>query len=220
MTYFDTSTAVGCAAAGLALALVVAGCSRSGDSSSETSSSAMSSTMATSAAASASSEAPTSDAAEPDYYSLLMKAEDIPPTPAGPFTGDEPKLDTAKPLDVSQNFHTADNSATIFAQVIVDTDPAAAAGGLEVAKSKMGESVVGAPTPLPSVTPDAMAASGTSLDGSKAATLVVFSEENTVVQLAFISAPGDLNPVPPDYVEQVGGIQRDAIKQALPELSG
>jgi hypothetical protein len=219
MTSFSSRTALRCAAAGLALALVVAGCSKGSVSADKTSSATASSSAAATTATSASSEAP-SAAAEPDYFSLLMKAEDIPPTPAGPFIGDEPKLDTAKPLDVSQNFHAADNSAGIFAQVIVDTDPAAAAGGLEVAKSKMGESVVGAPTPLPSVTPDAMVASGTSLDGSKAATLLVFSVENTVVQLAFISAPGDLDPAPADYVEQVGGIQRDAIKAALPELGG
>ena len=212
-------TVVGCAAAGLALALVVAGCSKSSDSAGTSTSSAASSTTAATSATSESSEAP-SAAAEPDYFSLLMKAEDIPPTPDGPFTGDEPKLDTAKPLDVSQNFHTANNSEAIFAQVIVDTDPAAAAAGLDVAKGKMGESVVGTPTTMPSVTPDATVVSGTSLDGSKAATLLVFSEENTVVQLAFISAPGDLNPVPTDYVEQVGGIQRDAIKAALPELGG
>jgi hypothetical protein len=46
----------------------------------------------------------------------------------------------------------------------------------------------------------------------------MFTEANTVVNLQFDSAPGDLNPVPPDFVETVGTLQLDAVKAGLPEL--
>jgi hypothetical protein len=205
------------AVAGLALGLVVTGCSKD-DKSGDSSTSASASTATSSAtAAASSSEAPTSAADDqPDYASLLMKPEDVPATPDGPFTGDEPKVNTSEPPDVEQNYKSGPN--TINSSILIAADPAAAAKALADVTGKVTSTIIGTSTPLPSVAPDATVVAGTSTDKSKAMTALLFTEENTAVVILFDSAPGDLNPVPADYVESVGKVQQAAIQQALPEL--
>jgi hypothetical protein len=219
MTIEFNRAAVRFVTVGLAVGLVVTGCSKEDKSASASSTSSSAASSATSSAADSTSSEESSEApaGEPDYEALLMKPEAI-PSGAGTFLADPPKVDTSSPPDVTQNFHPADNTASIFAQVIVETDPAAAAAGLEVAKSKLPDAIVGQPQPVPSVTANAVTVAGTSKDGSKAVTGLVFAEQNTVVQLMFISAPGDLNPVPTDFVESVGKAQLDAVQQGLPNL--
>lgn len=205
------------AVAGLALGLVVAGCSKDDKSGDSATSSSTSSATSSAAAAASSSEAPTSAAADqPDYASLLMKPEDVPATPDGPFTGDEPKVNTSEPPDVEQNYKSGPN--TINSSILIAADPAAAAKALADVVGKVTSTIVGTSTPLPSVAPDATVVAGTSTDKSKAMTALLFTEENTAVVILFDSAPGDLNAVPADYVESVGKVQQAAIQQALPEL--
>ncbi len=207
------------AIAGMALGLVVAGCSKDDKSAdSSTSSSASSATSSAAAAtSSATSDAPSSEAAgQPDYASLLMKPEDVPATPDGPFTADAPKVNTSEPPDVEQNYKSGPN--TINSSILIAADPEAAAKALADVTGKVTSTITGASTPLPSVAPDATVVAGTSTDKSKAMTALMFTEENTAVVILFDSAPGDLNPVPTDYVESVGKVQQAAIAQALPEL--
>jgi hypothetical protein len=72
--------------------------------------------------------------------------------------------------------------------------------------------------PMPSVAPNAtVTVGGTSTDGSGPSTQLLFSEQNVLVSIEFISAPGDPNPAPLDFVGTVGAIQRDAIRQGLPK---
>jgi hypothetical protein len=218
MNVFHQRAALKFAVAGLALGLLVAGCSKDDKSAdSSTSSSASSTTSSAAAAASSSSEAPTSAAADqPDYASLLMKPEDVPATPDGPFTGDEPKVNTNEPPDVEQNYKSGPN--TINSSILIAADPAAAGKALADVAGKVTSTIIGTSTPLPSVAPDATVVAGTSTDKSKAMTALLFTEENTAVVILFDSAPGDLNAVPADYVESVGKVQQAAIQQALPEL--
>lgn len=102
----------------------------------------------------------------------------------------------------------------------VHPDPAAAASALEKGLAGTGDVVKGTPAPLPPVIKDATVVAGTSPDGSTAATALLFSEQNAVVYIAFKSQPGDLNPVPTDFVETVGVLQLDAVQQGLPKLAG
>jgi hypothetical protein len=60
---------------------------------------------------------------------------------------------------------------------------------------------------------------GTSPDGSSAVTVLLFTEDNAFVTLEFHSPPGDLNPVPPDFVDSVGQLQLDALKEGLPDIA-
>jgi hypothetical protein len=201
-------------AAALALGLVVAGCSKDDDSSSSSeSSSATSSAAATSSATSA---APT-PAATPNYESLLLKPEELPESPSGPWTGDTPKvtLDPAPP-DVGQNYTSGTDS--IGASVIVTPDVASAGVTLGGSLQGMSNQMTGTPVPVPSVTPDAMFTSGTSKDGKSAMASLVFSVDRAVGLLIFASAPGDLNPVPQEFVETVGTAQVKRIQEGLPSL--
>ena len=66
---------------------------------------------------------------------------------------------------------------------------------------------------------DGLLVPGTSPDGTTAITVLLFSEQNAVVELEFLSAPGDLNPVPADFVKSVGQLQFDALKAGLPDIT-
>ncbi len=56
--------------------------------------------------------------------------------------------------------------------------------------------------------------SGSSPDGSKAVTVLLFTESRAVVRLEFDSAPGD--PMPPQFVTDVGKNQEVTIRTGLP----
>ena len=56
--------------------------------------------------------------------------------------------------------------------------------------------------------------SGTSPDGSKAVTVLLFTEGRAVVRLEFDSAPGD--PMPPQVVTDVGKKQEITLRTGLP----
>jgi hypothetical protein len=102
--------------------------------------------------------------------------------------------------------------------VLITDTPDKAAAALEASTKNLPSEVTGTPAPLPAVGPDATVTAGTSPDGSKAVTVLLFTVDNTIVSLEFDSAPGDLNPVPTDFVQQVGTLQSDAIKTNLPNL--
>ena len=221
MKVSHTQAVVRISVAGLALGLVVAGCSK-GDSSSASSSesSSASSSAASSSEESSATEAPTSAAApDPtaDYSSLLIKPDVIPPG-AGDFVAEAPQLNPNGIPGAAQLLHNADNTANIGDTVLLTDTPEKAAAALENSKKSLPSSVTGTPAPLPSIGPDATIAAGTSPDGSKAVTVLLFTVDNSIVSLEFDSAPGDLNPVPTDFVEAVGKAQQDAVTAGLPNI--
>lgn len=131
-------------------------------------------------------------------------------------------FDTASPLripklmsganrmqGVAQLFHTADNTGQIGDTIVILADPSEAANVLNKAKESLGTSVTGAPQPS-SVGSNGTLASGTSSDGSKSVTVLMFTEGKAFATLEFDGAPN--NPVPPDFVDLVGQKQLDAIK--------
>jgi hypothetical protein len=220
MLVSHTQAVVRIAVAGMALGLVLAGCSK-GDSSSGASSE---SSSASTSAASSSEESTTTSAAaaaapDPtaDYSSLLIKPEDVPEV-AGAFIADPPQLNPNGVAGAAQLLHNAENTAMIGDTVLLTESPEKAAAALEKSKEGISASVTGTPEPLPSVAANAVIAAGTSPDGSKAVTVLLFSEQNTLVSLEFDSAPGDLNPVPTDFVQAVGLAQLEAIKAELPNV--
>jgi hypothetical protein len=219
MLVSHTQAVVRIAVAGMALGLVVAGCSK-GDSStaaSSTSSSAASSSAESSAAESSASSEPAPPDATADYSSLLIKPEAI-PEGAGAFIADPPQLNPNGVAGAAQLLHNAENTALIGDTVLITESPEKAQAALEKSKEGIGTSVTGTPAPLPSISPNAVVTAGTSPDGAKAVTLLLFSEQNALVSLEFDSAPGDLSPVPTDFVEKVGLAQQEAIKTGLPNV--
>jgi hypothetical protein len=205
-------------AAAVALGLVVAGCGKDENSSpSSTNKETTTTTTTTSAAAATTSAAAPTDAATPDYASLLIKAADIPPISNSPWTGDTPKVTmTPPPPDVTQTFTSGTNAINV--SVIIADDASQAATALTGAANSVPSQVTGTPTPLPGVTPDAQVTIGTSPDGKSAMAALLFTVDRTVVVMVFGSGPGDLSPVPRDYTETVGKAQVTAIQAALPNL--
>jgi hypothetical protein len=205
--------AVGVAVAGLALGLVLAGCSKA-----EEKATASSSSSATSSAAESSEESTSTSAAAADYSSLLMKPEAVPPAPTGPFIQDAPQLNPNGVPGAAALYHTEDNSALIGDTVLIADNPEQAGQILKKTIEGLGSAVTGTPAPSTIVSPDAQIIAGTSPDGKKAVTVLVFTEQNAIITLEFDSAEGDLNPVPTDFVETVGVQQQDATKTGLAAL--
>ena len=205
-------------AAALALGLVLAGCGK--DESSTTSSAPASTSSSTSVATSATSSAssaPATPGATPNYASLLMKVEDIPATPDGPFTAvGEPVLSTDQPKDISQTFKSGTNA--IMSSVVISATAPDAQQWNSAVQASLPTHQTGTPVPVPSVTPDATLTSGTSLDGKSAKAALLFTVDYTSVMMLFASADGDTNPVPQDFAESVGKVQAAAIQAALPGL--
>ena len=206
-------TAVRLTAATVALLFVVAGCGSKEDSSSSESSSATSS--ASSQSATSETEATSSEAAAPaagDHSNLLMTAEDV-SSLGETFTSDNPPLVNPNGVQgVAQAFQSSDKTATIGDTILVFADPAEATKQIaNVKETALATMVTGAPEPL-AVGTDGVMAAGTSPDGTKAVTVLMFTEGTAYVTLEFDSAPD--NPVPPDFAQAVAQKQLDAIKAA------
>lgn len=198
-------------AAGMALVCALAGCSKSDDEASSSTSASATTSSATSAAA------PAEPAAPSDYSSLLIAAEDI--DAPEPFIAEPPMLNPNGMNGVAGLFHTAGDTAMIGDTIVILADAAEAANVLgTTVEGLAATSVVGTPAPS-SVGSNGVLVAGTSPDGTSAATVLLFTEQNAFVTLEFQSPPGDLNPVPPDFVDSVGQLQLDALKEGLPEIA-
>jgi hypothetical protein len=190
------------------IATAVVGCG--GSSTSTTSSSSSSSSSSTSSSSSASSSA---SAAGADYGNLLIKATDI-ELPGDTFTAEQPQLNPGGVPGVSTNFNNQAQTRVIGDTIVVLPDETGASTALAGSLKAMNQAVVnGQPTSAPVGTGGTIT-SGTSPDGSKAVTVLLFSEGKAVATMEFDSAPND--PVPADFVTAVGQKQDDAIKAGLP----
>jgi len=159
---------------------------------------------------SAASDTPTEEIEPADYTTLLMDAAAL-DAPVE-FIMVEPMLNPNGIEGVAALYHIGDNTAMIDDAIALLADPTEAAAVLANAIAAVGSSVTGAPFPAP------IGTDGTSPDGSKAVTVLMFTEENAFVTLQFDSAPGDLTPAPPEFVHSTGQLQLDALKAGLPEL--
>jgi hypothetical protein len=98
--------------------------------------------------------------------------------------------------------------------ILILPDSAAATTTLDTTVSSLGTIITGgSPQPSP-VGTGGTVVSGTSPDGSKAVTVLLFTEGRAVVRLEFGSAPGD--PMPPQVVTDVGKQQQIAVRTGLP----
>jgi hypothetical protein len=197
------------------LAASVAGCSSS-------SSSTTKSGSATAATASVSPAPNTSATAQPsDYTTLLIKATDL--DAPMPFVADPPTNNPDGQPGAAVTFrsqpHPEDqNGVTVKDVQIVDTirvspDPAAAATALNAAKT--GQGLVKDPkADASTVGTGGTLVTGTSPDGSKNLTVLMFTEGRGFVTLQFVGG-SDSPPPPPDFVTDVGQKQDAAVKKGL-----
>lgn len=197
-----TVMAVGLAATTMVVGVAVGGCSSNKSSTSSSSSSASSSASATSS----------STAAQPsDYSALLIKPSDI---PGDQFTMQPPQLNPGDKPGVAATFANQGDTREIVDTILVLPSASDAASTLQANITAAGPTVSGG-TPQPvDVGTGGTTLTGTSPDGAKAITILMFSEGKGVVTLEFGSAAND--PVPPDGALDIARKQDAAVKNGLP----
>ncbi|WP_425437876.1 hypothetical protein [Mycobacterium neglectum] len=150
-----------------------------------------------------------------DYSRLLLQPADVSDnedtfteqstTPSGPDG-----LPGASALYVNQ-----DDTRAIAATIVIYPDAETAATTLREALPTLGSTLTDATTrPAPVGTSGTMAI-GMSKDGSKAVTLLLFTEGPALVRLEFQSAPGDVTT--DDFVINIGKMQQIALRVGLPQ---
>jgi len=198
------------ALAGLAATTMVVGVSLvgCGANKSSTTSSSGSATSAGSSSATSSS----SSAAAADYTAVLIKASDI-TLPGDTFTGQPPIQNPNGQPGVAQIFSNQNDTRHVGDTILILPDPDQAVSELDEEKAALGDMVKGG-TPAPAaVGTGGTMVSGTAPEGSKAVTVLLFTEGKAFINLEFDSAPND--PVPPQFVTDVGQKQDTAIKNGL-----
>jgi hypothetical protein len=195
----------GLAATSMVVGGSVVGCA--GNKSSTTSSSGSATSAGSNSATSSSSSA-----AAADYTGLLIKASDI-TLPGDTFTGQPPIQNPNGQPGVAQIFSNQNDTRHVGDTILILPDPDQAVSELDLEKAALGDLVKGG-TPAPAaVGTGGTMVSGTAPDGAKAVTVLLFTEGKAFTNLEFDSAPND--PVPPQFVTDVGQKQDTAIKNGL-----
>lgn len=193
--------------AALVIAVAAAGCSKADDSKSESST--------TSAAAASSEQSATSDtgtpSAEPsDYGSLLIPTTDMGTdieTPGGV------QLNPGGNPGVARVYSSPDGQQRIIDTILVFPDVAAADSNFQSNSATMNTVVTG-PAERVEIGDQAVMAIGTSPDGSKSVTAILFSQGRALVSLNFEGALDD--GVPPDVATHIAKTQATLIEEGLP----
>ncbi len=153
---------------------------------------------------------PAALAQPPDYTGLLIRATDL-AAPQG-FTATAPINNPNGQAGATTTFSDRDRAHVIVDSVQILPDPAAATRALESAKATTDGYVHGVPDPI-AVGTGGTTISGPSPDGSKAVTVLLFTEGRAFAELEFDGPPDDV--VSPDFVADVGAKQDAAIKRGL-----
>jgi hypothetical protein len=142
----------------------------------------------------------------------LIKASDI-ALPGDTFTAQPPIQNPNGQPGVAQMFGNQNDTRHVGDDILILPDADAAVSELDLEKAALGNTVSGG-TPVPAVVGTAgTMVSGTAADGSKAVTVLLFTEGKAFTNLEFDSAPND--PVPTQFVTDVGQKQDTAIKNGL-----
>jgi hypothetical protein len=198
----------------LAVSMTLTGCSKNEGSSTASSSSSAASSSSSSESSESSSEAGSSESSpapeSADYSSLLIPATDVGDNATTPGP---PQLNPGGNPGVGQVFQSPEGNNRVVDTILVFPDVASAESNFTSNKATMNEIVTGTPEPLDIGTSGTIAA-GTSPDGSKAVTVLMFSEGRALVHLSFEGAPGD--NVPTEIAHDIAAKQDEAVKAGLP----
>jgi len=195
----------GLAATGLVVSVSVVGCG--GNKSSTTSSSGSATT-----AASASTPSSSSSAQPADYTALLIKGSDI-TLPGDTFTPQPPIQNPNGQPGVAQLFSNQNDTRHIGDTILILPDADQAVSELDEEKAALGDTVKGGTPAQAAVGTGGTMVSGISPEGSKAVTVLLFTEGKAFVNLEFDSPAND--PMPPQFVTDVSQKQDTAIKSGL-----
>jgi hypothetical protein len=195
----------GLAATSMVMVASVVGCG--GNKSSTTSSSGSAGSSGSSSAAASASSAATAD-----YTALLIKAGDI-TLPGDTFTAQPLIQNPNGQPGVAQIFSNQNDTRHIGDTILILPDADQAVSELDQEMAALGDMVTGGtPAPAPVGTGGTMV-SGTAPEGSKAVTVLLFTEGKAFVNMEFDSPPNE--PMPPGFVTDVGQKQDTAIKNGL-----
>jgi hypothetical protein len=149
-----------------------------------------------------------------DYSYLLLQAEDV-SIPPERFTARSSNVNPDGQSGASTLFVNADDTRAIADTILIYQDVATATATLKQASAAVSTMVTGGqPQPVP-VGSNGTVIAGTAPDGSKAVTLLMYTQGRAVVRLEFDSTPDD--PVSPQTVASVGRMQQIALRIGLPE---
>ena len=204
---FPTIVTIGVAATAVVLAASTSACSSNKSTSSTTASSA----SATESTATSTSSAASSPAAA-DYSALLIKASDI-TAPGDTFTAQPPTLNPNGKDGVATVFANQGDTREIGDTILILPNSADAATALDGARSSLGSAVSGGDPQPAAVGEGGTIVQGTSPDGSKSVTVLLFTEGKAFVTLEFDGKPDDA--VPPAFATDIGQKQDAAIKSGL-----
>jgi hypothetical protein len=147
-----------------------------------------------------------------DYSRLLLQPADISDAEDSFAVRSTSPVPDGLP-GASALFVNEEDTRAISDTIVIYPDPETAAQTLREALPTIDTVVTGAtPRPAP-VGEDGTMAVGMTSDGSKAATLLLFTEGPALVRLEFQSAPGDATT--DDYVVNVGKMQQIALRTGL-----
>ncbi|MCP9271804.1 hypothetical protein [Mycolicibacterium arenosum] len=110
-------------------------------------------------------------------------------------------------------FSNGDDTRQIGDTILVLPDADAAVVAFQGAQGALSAAVVGGTPEVANVGTDSVMVAGTSPDGSKEVTVLLFVEGNAFTTLEFDSIAGD--PVPPEFVLDVAGKQDAKIASSL-----
>jgi hypothetical protein len=129
------------------------------------------------------------------------------------FTASPPTQNPNGQPGVATAFSTQDNSHVIKDTIQILADPGAATNALTAAKGAQGGIIKDPATEAAKVGTGGTALSGNAPDHSKGVTVLLFTEGKAFVTLEFDGPIDTL--APPDFVNDVGQKQDDAIKKGL-----
>jgi len=172
------------------------------------------STTSSAQAAPTTSQADDADGKDVDYSRLLLQPGDLSDT-EDTFAVRSTSTDPGGFPGASALFVNEEDTRAIADTVVIYPDAATATTTLREALPSIDKVVAGAtPQPAPVGTDGTMAV-GTSADGSKSATLLLFTQGPALVRLEFQSALGDATT--DDFVIKVGRMQQIALRTGLPQ---
>jgi hypothetical protein len=207
-----TIALAGLAASSMVVGVSLVGCASNKSSTSSSSGSATASASSSAASSASSAASSASSAATADYTALMIKASDI-TLPGDTFTAQPPIQNPNGQPGVAQMFSNQNDTRHVGDTVLILPDADQAVSELDEEKAALGNMVTGGtPAPSPVGTGGTMV-SGTAPEGSKAVTVLLFTEGKAFVNLEFDSPPND--PVPPQFVTDVGQKQDTAIRNGL-----
>ena len=119
---------------------------------------------------------------------------------------------------VSALFVNQADTRAIGVTITILPDEAAAKAALDASLQVISATVTGGEPTASPIGTDGTVVVGTSPDGAKDVTALLFAEGPAVARLEFQSAPGD--PTPPDVVTDTGIKQAIALRAGLPSVTG